>query len=155
MLVFLVLLGILAFAAWPYTVVYRLDRAVQANNRHELEKLLDLVAIRQHLKQQLDQNIEDHTEQLDNLVFRFLRGGVKEIGAVSLEAIDADWVQAVLTTAQHNAPASRRRLLGCFSFACFERPTRFLVRAGELGNHPVHLYLALRRGQWRVSGVFV
>jgi hypothetical protein len=155
MLAFLILLGILAFVAWPYTVVYRLDRAVLAHDRRELEKLLDLVAIRQQLKQQLDQNIEDYTEQLDNLVLRFLRGGVKEIGAVSLEAIDADWVQAALLAAQQNPPAPRRRLLGGFSFACFERPTRFLVRAGELGNHPVHLYLALRQGQWRVSGVFV
>jgi hypothetical protein len=155
MLTFIVLLGILAFVAWPYAVVYRLNRAVMANDRHELERLLDLDAIRQHLKQQLDQNIEDSTEQLDNLVVSFLRGGVKEIGAISLESIDAEWVQAVIRAAHQNSKAPRQGWLGCFSFACFDRPTRFLVRAGELGQHPVHLYLALRHGQWRVSGVFI
>lgn len=155
MLAFLVLLGILGFVIWPYSVVYRLDQALLAGDNSELEKLLDLPAIRQQLKQQLDQNIEGYTEQLDNLVLRFLRGGVKEIGAISLETIDADWVQAALQAPQQQLSKPRKGLLGGFTFACFESPTRFLVRAGELGKNPVHLYLTLRRWQWRVTAVFV
>jgi hypothetical protein len=42
-----------------------------------------------------------------------------------------------------------------FAFACFETPTRFLVRAGTLDKNPVHLYLTLQRWQWRVTTVFV
>jgi hypothetical protein len=155
MLTLLVLVGALTYIAWPYTVVYRLDRALRARDRRALEQLLDLAAICQQLKQQVDQNIEHSTDQFDNLVLRFLRGGVKELSAVSLDAIDAVWVEAVLRAAQPSVPDGRRGLLGGFTFACFERPTRFLVRAGELGTQPVHLYLTLRQGQWRVSGVFV
>lgn len=154
MLSTLLILAILAAIAWPYYTVYRLDRALALNDRQELEKLLDLEAIRRQLRQVLDQNIEGMVERYDNLLFKFLRGGVKEVGGTAYDALDDDWFRDTVLTAQRRSN-SRRSLLGGFSFACFERPTRFLIRAGDLGKNPVHLYMTLKHWRWRVTAVFV
>jgi hypothetical protein len=156
MLSILLILGILAFVAWPYYTVYRLDQALLANDQGELERLLDLEAIRRHYKELLDLNIEGLAERFDNPVFRFFRGGVKEVGGAAFASFDCDWVCETVRAAQLNSSSRRRRpVLGGFSFACFETPTRFLIRAGELGKNPVHLYLTLQQWQWRVTAVFV
>lgn len=151
----ILMLAVLAYLAWPYYTVIRLDRAITLNDPGELERLIDLAAIRRQFKQLLEQNIEGFADRFDNPVFRFLRGGVKEVGASAFDAIDHDWVREAVLGAQRVEDAPRRRLLGGFSFAFFETPTRFMVRAGALGNNPVHLYLTLQQWQWRVTAMFV
>ncbi len=132
-MLFLLILAVLAYVAWPYYTLWRLDQALTKNDLDELVKQFDLTAIRHHL----------------------LQDGVKEGGAAALDAIDASWVRERLLTAQVIEAAPPRPVLGGFAFACFERPTRFLVRSGALGKNPVHLYLTLQGCQWRVTAVFV
>ncbi len=151
----ILVLAVLAYVVWPYYTLWRLDQALTGNDLSELVKRLDRTAIRRHFQQLWEQNIEGVAEQFDNPVFRFLRGGVKEVGAAAFDAIDESWVRERLLTAQQIAAAPRRPVLGGFAFACFETPTRFLVRAGTLGKNPVHLYLTLQGWQWRVTAVFV
>ncbi len=154
-MLFLLVLAVLAYVAWPYYTLWRLDQALTGNDLSGLVKRLDLTAIRRHFHQLWEQHIAGVAEQFDNPVFRFLRGGVKEVGAAAFDAIDASWVRERLLTAQVIEAAPPRPVLGGFAFACFERPTRFLVRAGALGKNPVHLYLSLQGCQWRVTAVFV
>jgi hypothetical protein len=151
----IVTLVILAYLAWPYYVLWRLDRAIAENRISELARLLDLAAIRRQFQALWEADVTGVAEQFDNPVFRFLRGGVKEVGAGMFEAIDEAWVRECVLMAQQNEAAPRRPFLGGFAFACFERPTRFLVRAGALGKNPVHLYLTLHGWQWQVTAVFV
>jgi hypothetical protein len=151
----IIVLAVLAYLAWPYYTLWRLDQAFTDNDLSELARLLDLAAIRHRFHQLWEQNIEGVTEPFDNPVFRFLRGGVKEVGAAAFDNIDENWVREAILTAQHAEAAARRPLLGGFAFAGFETPTRFLVRAGALGKNPVHLYLTLQGWQWRVTAVFV
>jgi hypothetical protein len=153
MLTSLLILLVLGFLAWPYYMVYRLDRALALNDRREMEKLIDLESVRRQFKRLLDEDIEGVTVQFDNPVFKFLRGGVKELSAATFDAVDYDWIrEAILTAESHQR---RRPGIGRFSFACFESPTRFLIRAGELGKNPIHLYMTLRNWQWRVTALFV
>ena len=112
-------------------------------------------AIRQQFKHILDQNIEGVVERYDNPIVRFMRGGVKELSASALDSIDLDWVRNTVLAAQRYPGASGPQLLGGFSFACFEAPGRFLIRAGRLGQDPIHLYMTLRNWQWRVTAIFV
>jgi hypothetical protein len=151
----IIVLAVLVYLAWPYYTLWRLDQALTDNDLSELARRLDLAAIRHHFQQHWERNIEGVTEPFDNPVFRFLRGGVKEVGTAAFDNIDENWVREAILAAQHTEAAPRRPLLGGFAFACFETPTRFLVRAGTLEKNPVHLYLTLQGWQWRVTTVFV
>ena len=154
MLTFLLVVGVLGYIAWPYYTVYRLDRALVENDEQELKKRIDLDAIRLQFKQKLDRQIEGVAEGYDNPILKFLRGGVKELGSTSMEAIDYEWLRETIRTAQISRRARPHPLLGRFSFAFFESPGRFLIRAGELGENPVHLYMTFQPWQWRVTALF-
>jgi hypothetical protein len=151
----IIVLAVLVYLAWPYYTLWHLDQALTDNDQSALARLLDLAAIRRQFHQLWEQKLEGVTEPFANPVFRFLRDGVKEVGAAAFDNIDANWVREAILAAQHTEAAPRRLLLGGFAFAGFETPTRFLVRAGALGKYPVHLYLTLQGWQWRVTAVFV
>ena len=151
----LIVLIVLAFVVWPYIQLSRLGRAIDENDVHSLRRLVDVEAIRRQLKGIIDQHIEGATERYDNPIIRFVRGGVKEISASSLESVDLEWVRNTLFAARHYPGSRGSQLLGGFSFAFFEAPTRFVIRAGKLGQEPIHLYMTLKDWKWRVTAVFV
>ncbi len=156
MLSTLVILLALAFILWPYIQLKRLGEAIDENDERELRRLVDEDEIRHRLRQIVDRNIEDVTERYDNPIIRFVRGGVKELSGSALDVVDLEWVRNTLYAARrHPGGYYGSPLMGGFSFAFFESPTRFLVRAGRLGEEPIHLYMTLRNWQWRVTAVFV
>ena len=151
----IIVLVVLGFVVWPYVQLNRFGRAIDVNDERELRSLVDVEAIRRQMKKIIDQNIEGATERYDNPVIRFVRGGVKELSGASLESVDLDWVRNTLFAARHYPGNQGPQLLGGFLFAFFETPTRFLVRAGKLGQEPIHLYMSLKDWKWRVTAVFV
>jgi hypothetical protein len=151
----IIVLIVLAFVAWPYVQLNRLGRAIDENDEHELRRLVDVEAIRRRFKGIIDQNIEGVTERYDNPIIRFVRGGVKELSGSSLESVDVAWVRNTLFAARHYPGNQGPQLLGGFSFGFFEAPSRFLIRAGKLGQEPIHLYMSLKDWKWRVTAVFV
>jgi len=150
----LLFLLLIVYIAWPYVAVYRLDRALAVNDRDELVKLIDVDAIRRQLRGRLDREIEGVAERYDNPIFRFLRGGAKELTSTTFEDIDYEWVREFVQETQRRSATQRRPVLGSFSFAFFESPRRFLIRVGEMGENPVHLRMTLQGWQWRVSALF-
>ena len=155
MLFSILVLLLLAYTIWPYTQLYRLGQAIDSNDEHELERLVDVDAIRRQYKQMIDKNIEGVGQRYDNPVFRFVRGGVKELSSSALDIVDLKWVRETLSATRDYPGGRGSQILGGFSFAFFEAPTRFQARAGRLGENPVHLYLTMRDWRWRVTAVFV
>ncbi len=156
MLSWLLFLSLLAFGAWPYYQLYRLDKALVENDQRMLYKIVDLDAVRRRHKQVLEQNLERLVGPQDNPVINFVRGGIRALGDSAYESIiDMDWVRDRLLATRREAHEQHFSLLGGFSFAFFETPIRFLARAGELGEDPVHLYLTLQNWRWRVTALYI
>ncbi len=155
MLFSILMVLVLAFVAWPYFQLNRLGRAIDNNDELELRRLIDVEAIRHEFKTIIDQNIEGVTQRYDNPIVRFMRGGVKELSGSALDSVDLAWARDTLFAARQDSGGGGFQLLGGFSFAFFETPTRFLVRAGRLGRDPIHLYMTMRDWKWQVTAVFV
>ncbi len=155
MLVSIVILLVLAYLIWPYYQLNQLGRALDVNDEYTLRKCLDLDAIQRGVKGIVDKNIEGVGENYDNPVVKFLRGGVKELSGSALDFVDFEWVRDTLLGAREQPGARGPQWLGGFSFAFFEAPNLFLVRAGRLGENPVHLHMTLQNWRWRVTAVFV
>jgi hypothetical protein len=158
MLRFFSFLFTLMFAAaliWPYYTLYRLDSALSANHLPTLQKMVDLAAVQAAHKHALSQTLPHHfgAQDNDNPLVGLLRQGLGATGNMAVDyRIDLDWVRVSLYSVegQHAAPG----LLSALSFAFFESPTRFLVRLGNLGEHPVHFYLTLQDWNWRVTAIY-
>lgn len=140
-----------AYVAWPFYALVQFDRAVVHNEALELEELLDLQSVRTALKR----DFEARGGQSQNPVLRWIRGGMEQINAQTVEhVVDVHWIRERVLEAM-NRDRSDGVIPGV-SFAFFDRPERFLVRYGELGESPVHLYFTLDRGvwRWRVTAIF-
>ncbi len=147
---YLILVLILAYGIWPYYHLYALDRAVIANDREALERLVDIDSVRAEAKRSLVGDVDDS----GNLISGWLLDGVQRLGRQAVDSmVNLDWVRNILSRTDvttNTSPGFIRNV----SYAFFERPTQFLVRIGELGQHPVHVRLQFRHWSWRVTAVY-
>lgn len=156
LLVSALLFGLLGFLAWPYVTVYQLDQALLGNDTSQLNKLVDINAVRLQRKQTAKRESDRLVGEGDGDVRQFFRDTLRSLTGSAVDAIiDMDWVRTELR--RDGKPANARpvpSLLDSVSYAFFEAPDHFLIRLGELGDNPVHVRLALEDWRWRVVAVF-
>lgn len=150
----LLFLVLTAFVAWPYVDLFRLDRALMENNQEVLEAIVDLDAVRKAHKASLERQVNQTVGQ-GNAVSDILRRGAKWLGENAVNTvIDLNWVREALRWRRDGPPDAYPSIISETSFAFFESPSRFLVRIGDLGQHPIHVRMALEDWHWRVVGIY-
>lgn len=149
------LLLFLAYIAWPYVTILRLDRALTNNDPVTLEHLVNLDAVQQEFKNRMHQGLQGAVGQESNPMLEFLRGGISQLGGSAIEQlVTVDWVRERLLSKSDRGTASAPSLLDPISFAFFESFDRFLIRIGQLGENPVHARMRLQDWEWRIVAVY-
>jgi hypothetical protein len=148
-------LAALVYGGWPYVHLYRLDRALMENDRTALNELVDLDALKEQHKTELEKRV-DRTFGVDpKRVPEFLRQGARWIDDATANAVvDVDWVREQLRWRRPTPPDAYPSIITDATFAFFEAPTRFLIRVGDLGERPVHVRMALQDWHWRVTEIY-
>jgi len=154
---YLLLFALIAFIAWPYYQVYRLDNALGRDDMQNLEQLLDIPAIRRNYKERLQGGLSlprplprDTDKSL-----AWLQQGLRNLGDTALEqAITLPWARDTLKQAA--AQATDRRppyFMAAITFAFFESYDRFLIRLGDLGKNATHVRMTLQDKTWRITDI--
>ncbi len=148
-----VLLVLLGYGAWPYVYLYRLDRALMENDRQTLATLVDLDSIRATRNRLLNQKVEK-TVGGEGQIQDMVRSSARWLGNAVEATIDLDWVRKTLRWREPEGEDGYPSIISHATFAFFDAPARFLVRIGPLGENPVHLRMALRDWDWRVTEIY-
>jgi hypothetical protein len=152
-LISLLILCMLAFLAWPYTAIYRLDRALSQNHRTTLAEMIDIQSVRSQIKRKINKNLESSIGDVSNSFVDWLQEGIQRLGADAVdEMVSTDWVVKQLRS--HNPDPSQGGFYQQLSYAFFDGPDRLLLRIGELGESPVHAHLKLDGTSWRITAVY-
>lgn len=152
-LLFAVIVLLLAFLAWPYTAIYRLDQALAANNLAAIDRLVDIESIQQQIKRKMNKNVESSIGDVSNSFVEWLQNGIQRLGNDAIESmVNLEWA---MTQLRSKNPDSR---YGGFydhlTYAFFDGPDSLLLRIGELDNDPVHARLTLHDLQWRITAIY-
>ncbi len=147
------LLAAIAYGAWPYYGLWRLNQAAVSGDPQALATWVDLPAVRQDIKRRLNKDLSAGETTPSNEFIGWLQDGIQRLGNDAVDRlVTLEWVRDRLLS---KTPAgSRGGFLGQVSYAFFERPDRFLVRIGELGGDPVHLRLRLEGAGWRLVALY-
>jgi len=156
---YLVLFALVAFVAWPYYQVFRLDDALGEGDLRALEQFLDVPAIRRNYKQRLESGLEFLQSDLrdaDNPLVRLQsEQNLQRLGDAALEqTITLEWARDTLREAAATATDKRPPyFMAAITFAFFESYDRFLIRLGEFGEHPTHVRMRLQDKTWRITDI--
>lgn len=153
-LIALLILCLLGFVAWPYYHLWRLDQAVVSNDRQALEHLVDLRAVREQIKRRLNKEVDSAVGDVSNAFVDWLQDGIRRMGGDAVNRlVTLDWVrEQLLSKTLPGGPEPG--FIDQISYAFFDRPDRFLVRIGELGEEPVHFHLSLVGADWRMTSLY-
>jgi hypothetical protein len=110
---YLFLLALLAFGAWPYYQVFRLDQALSDGDTGALAELVDLNAIRQNYRRRLDAGFGLlRPEAQTGEALQWLGQSLRRIGDAALEqTITLDWVRNTLRSATARATDKKGSLV--------------------------------------------
>ena len=153
---YLLLFALIAYGAFPYYYVYRLDLAISKDDKTLLEPLVNLDAIRAHYRQRALANTNaSFGTGSTNVVIDWLRQNLQPLGDAALDkAITLEWVRDSLRDATREATNdSHPYLIAGIRFAFFESYNRFLIRIGELGMGATHVRLSFDGREWKVTDV--
>ena len=78
-LLFAFIILLLAFLAWPFTAIYRLDQALVANDRQAVAHLVDIESIQQQIKRKMNKNVESTIGDVSNSFVEWLQNGVQRL----------------------------------------------------------------------------
>ncbi len=148
---FLILLGFVVYGAWAYLDLFRLNHAVVYNDHQRLTRLIDLHALREGMKQDFNQGVGDAPHPW----LKWFADGAQRLNSEALDRlVTMGWVRDRLLSKIEGTDSTA--LFAGVSFAFFESPTRLLVRYGDLGQEPIHLYMQLYPTEfcWRVNAMY-
>lgn len=152
-LIAILILCLAAFVAWPYYHVWRLDQAAILDDRAELNRLVDLEAVRDQIERRLNKEVNSAVGEVSNAFVDWLQTGIQLMGSEAVERmVTLDWVREQLLS--KTGSGGQSGFVDQISYAFFDRPTGFLVRIGELGEDPVHFRLTLEGAGWRVTALY-
>jgi len=153
LLLYAFVLLLLTFLAWPFTVIYRLDQALQTNDQAAIHQLIDIRAIQQQIKRKMNKEVESSIGDVSNSFVEWLQDGIQRLGNDAIERmVTTDWVVSELRS--HNADPRRGGFLDHLSYAFFDGPDSLLLRIGELDDNPVHARLTLKHLDWRITAIY-
>ena len=151
--VFVSILCLMAYVAWPYYYVWCLDQAVIVDDREALERLVDLAAVREQMKRRVNKEVEGTVGDVSNAFVDWLQDGIRRLGSGAVDRlVTLEWVREQLLSKTRSY--QRPGFVDQISYAFFERPDGFLLRIGELGEDPVHVRLSLTGATWRVTALY-
>jgi hypothetical protein len=154
----LLFLALLAFVAWPYYHVYRIDDALGKDDLEALAELVDLQAIQQEMTQRLDAGLEATTGQPPSgSVMGWLQQNLRQAGEEAVEeTITIEWVRDRLRAAVVRASDKPKPyFIRATTFAFFESYDSFIIRLGELGKNASHIRMKLEDDRfWRITGIY-
>ena len=148
---FLLLLVLLVYGIWAYLDLFRLNHAVVYNNQERLSQLIDIQALREEMKKNFNQGLGEAPHPW----LKWFADGVQRLNHDALDRlVTIGWVRERLLSKIEGNNSSD--LFAGVSYAFFESPTRLLIRYGELGQDPIHLYLQLYpiEFRWRVNAMY-
>jgi hypothetical protein len=152
----LILVALLAYVAWPYYEVYRIDDALGKNDLTALSELADLEAIRGNYKHRLTKSMTRMTGPADtDSPMGWLQHNLTRLGDSALEqAITVEWLRDTLKQAAIRASTQQTPyFIGSISFAFFESLDSFLIRLGRIDESPTYVRLQLRDKAWRITDI--
>ena len=148
---FLLLLGILVYGIWAYLELFRLNHAVVYNDQARLAQLIDLQTLRERMKKDFNRGVGDTPHPW----LKWFADGAQRLNSEALDRlVTMGWVRdRLLSKIEGNGSTE---LFAGVSYAFFESPTRLLVRYGDLGQEPIHLYMQLYPMdlRWRVNALY-
>jgi hypothetical protein len=144
---------LLAFLAWPYATLWRLDRAARSGDPAALADLVDLDAVRGEIKRKLNKDADSTIGDLSDPFIRWLGEGIEVMGNDAIDRlVTLPWVQARLLDPRSGDGTAG--FLRQVTYAFFDAPDGFVVRIGPATGNPVHLRLTLRSLRWRLSAAY-
>ncbi|MCU7842343.1 MAG: DUF2939 domain-containing protein [Candidatus Thiodiazotropha sp. (ex Monitilora ramsayi)] len=142
-----------AFLIWPYTAIYRLDKALEKHHPQALDEMVDIESVRNQIKRKLNKNLESSIGEVSNSFIDWLQDGIQQLGADAIDKmVNTNWVATQLRS--HNRNPNDGGFLDQLTYAFFDGPDRMLLRIGELDDKPVHAHLKLQGTQWRITAVY-
>ncbi|MCB1734515.1 MAG: DUF2939 domain-containing protein [Gammaproteobacteria bacterium] len=150
----LILIAAILWVAYPYAQIYRLDQALQANDKATLAALIDIATVKEDQRTRIEQRANSAIGQGDDPISSMLRAGAKRLGESAVDTVvDVDWVRGQLAGAEARK-GQFPPLVGRIDYAFFDNWNRFMVRVGELGRNPLHFRLGFADWQWRVVAIY-
>ena len=148
-----ILLCVLIYIGWPYVNLLRLDRALMTNDQQALAGLIDLDAVRETRKKNIEQEFK-RSMGTQGMMPEFMQEGARWMGGAAVDTmITWDWLRERLRW-KETRPDVYPSFISNVSYAFFESPTRFIIRAGDLGSDPVHLRMVFENWHWRVTEIY-
>lgn len=143
-------LVLLAYLAWPYVTLWRLDRALARGEPQDLAPLVDLEAVRDEIRRKLNKEASSTLGPVSDAFIDWLELAIRRNGTGALDQqVSLDWVRSRLLS--HSAPGAG--LSGALSRAFFDDPLHFSLRIGAPQASPVHARLSFNGAGWRVTAL--
>jgi hypothetical protein len=145
------LLLVLAYLAWPYLTLWRLDRALVADDQAALDSLVDLGAIRGEILRKVNKESPSLIGPLSDAFIDWLEQGIRRNGTETLDRqVDLAWVRQRLLS--HSPPGGG--LTPSLTHAFFQDPLHFVLRVGPPDRAPVLAVLSFRGLGWRLAALY-
>lgn len=143
-------LVLLAYLAWPYVTLWRLDRALTQGDTRDLAALVDLDAVRDEIRRKLNKESSSTLDAVSDVFIDWLEQAIRRNGTGALDQqVDLDWVRSRLLS--HSAPGTG--LLGALSSAYFDHPLHLALRIGAPEASPVYARLTFNGVGWRLTAL--
>ena len=154
----LLFVALLAFVAWPYYHVFRIDDALGKDDLDALAELVDLEAIQQEMAQRLDAGLQATTgPPAEGSMMSWLQQNLRQAGEEAVEQnITIEWVRDRLKAAVVRASDKPKPyFIRATTFGFFESYDSFIIRLGELGKNASHVRMKLEEDRfWRITGIY-
>jgi hypothetical protein len=144
------LLAVLAWVAWPYLTLWRLDRALLRGDTATLARLVDLESVRAELRRSLNKNEHETLGPRSDRFADWLAETLRRGGPDALErAVTLDWVRQQMLS--ESPPGAG--LAPALTWAFFRGPFAFVVRLGKPDEDPVLFRMRFTGTGWRMSAL--
>lgn len=144
-------LALLLYLAWPYVMLWRLDRALILDDQATLAQLVDLDSIRAEIRRQLNKEARDDTVPVSNSFIAWLEEGIRRAGTAALDQeVTLPWVRTQMLA--HSPPGAG--LGPALAWAFFDDPLHFSLRLGDASQVPFRVRMRLTGSGWRVNELY-
>lgn len=152
---YLFLIALVAFGAWPYYQVFRLDEALGKNDMNALAELIDVEAVRRNYQGRIEGGLGLGQPQDPASALGWLQQNLQRLGEAAIaDTITLEWIRDGLREAAAGATDKQPPyFMAGIELAVFESTDRFLIRLGELGQGETHVRMTREGLRWRVTDV--
>jgi hypothetical protein len=147
----------LAYAAYPYVTLYRLDAALHTGDATTLRALVDWPAVREGIKEDICDNVADAPDAT-NSDGKLPAFGASFVRGITVNTVDHQVTAEGLVGMTHHHATSMATGNGVMqvNWAFFHDPTSFIVSVDAAGQPvPIRLQLSLKDATWQVTRIWL